>query len=62
MGHLRRFSYEPKVPFIEIEPGRLANIIDVCFLLKGSFTIFRFYVSLQRVRFGDPSSLPQSVL
>ena len=27
IGHLRRFSYEPKVPFIEIEPGRL---ICVC--------------------------------
>ena len=23
MGHLRRFCYEPKVPCVEIEPGRL---------------------------------------
>ena len=23
VGHLRRFSYEPKIPYVEIEPGRL---------------------------------------
>ena len=27
MGHLRRFSYEPKIPFVEIEPGRLIVIV-----------------------------------
>ena len=27
LGHLRRFSYEPKVPFVEIEPGRSIPIV-----------------------------------
>ena len=34
ISHLRRFSFEPKVPFLEIEAGRLVNYFHTSMYIR----------------------------